>query len=324
MLYDVLIVPNGGGERRFTIRRDASLSNGDLFEQDSQFYRVLAIQPGYGPFDGVIEAEWLGTASRRRRSTTLAEMWGSRLVKIAGGVGAIAVAAGAVIALWPGPNARDRAFIRNIDVIPLTLSEYQERLEGSGVGVRFSGPRGPVVLVAARLPPPPPLPQPPPVLRRPPPPPPPPGPPPPPPPPPAPPPPPPSPPAPPPPPSPPAPPPPPPSDRPGRVQVRTFDPRLPIVLPKGQSPKDFAKVVRRVRTVAEEEGDSPVRGLQRLRGARAIRCGRGYLNSKGEPIPESNVAPRFRLATAQYEKDGEGRPSGRPGQLRCGTARASE
>jgi hypothetical protein len=40
-------------------RRDASLSVGDTFEQDSELYRVLAIQTGHGPFDYVVEVEWL-------------------------------------------------------------------------------------------------------------------------------------------------------------------------------------------------------------------------------------------------------------------------
>jgi hypothetical protein len=35
---------------------------GDSFEQDSESYRVLAIQPGQGPFDSVIEAEWVGSS----------------------------------------------------------------------------------------------------------------------------------------------------------------------------------------------------------------------------------------------------------------------
>ena len=35
---------------------------GDTFDQDSESYRVLAIQPGQGPFDSVIEAEWLGSS----------------------------------------------------------------------------------------------------------------------------------------------------------------------------------------------------------------------------------------------------------------------
>jgi hypothetical protein len=30
---------------------------GDTFEQDSESYRVLAIQPGQGPFGSFIEAE---------------------------------------------------------------------------------------------------------------------------------------------------------------------------------------------------------------------------------------------------------------------------
>ena len=62
MLYDVLVVSNGGGGKRFTTERDAPLSVGDTFEQDSESYRVLASQPGQGPFDGVIEAEWLGNS----------------------------------------------------------------------------------------------------------------------------------------------------------------------------------------------------------------------------------------------------------------------
>jgi hypothetical protein len=59
MLYDVLVVSNDGGEKRFTIEREAPLSVGDTFEPDSESYRVLAVQPGHGPFEGVIEAEWL-------------------------------------------------------------------------------------------------------------------------------------------------------------------------------------------------------------------------------------------------------------------------
>jgi hypothetical protein len=62
MLYDVLVVSNGGGGKRFTTERDAPLSVGDTFDQESESYRVLAIQPGQGPFDGVIEAEWLGSS----------------------------------------------------------------------------------------------------------------------------------------------------------------------------------------------------------------------------------------------------------------------
>ncbi len=59
MLYDVLVVSGADGEKRFTTERDAPLSVGDTFEQDAESYRVLAIQTGHGPFDGVIEAEWL-------------------------------------------------------------------------------------------------------------------------------------------------------------------------------------------------------------------------------------------------------------------------
>ena len=57
MFYEVL-VHSGGGER-FTIERDAALAHGDTFEEESESYRVLAIQSGYGPFAGVIEAERL-------------------------------------------------------------------------------------------------------------------------------------------------------------------------------------------------------------------------------------------------------------------------
>jgi hypothetical protein len=60
MLYEVLIVTDGG--ERFTIERDAPLSDGDIFEQDSESYRVLAIQPGVGPFDGVVQAERLASS----------------------------------------------------------------------------------------------------------------------------------------------------------------------------------------------------------------------------------------------------------------------
>jgi hypothetical protein len=62
MLYDVLVVSNGGGDKRFTAERDAPLSVGHTFEQDSESYRVLAIQTGHGPFDHVIEAEWLASS----------------------------------------------------------------------------------------------------------------------------------------------------------------------------------------------------------------------------------------------------------------------
>jgi hypothetical protein len=62
MLYDVLVLSNGGGGKRFTIERDAPLSVGDTFEQVSESYRVLAIQTGHGPFDHVIEAELLASS----------------------------------------------------------------------------------------------------------------------------------------------------------------------------------------------------------------------------------------------------------------------
>ena len=60
MVYEVLVHSSGG--ERFTIERHASLADGDTFEQDSESYRVLAIQPGHGPFDGIIEAEWLASS----------------------------------------------------------------------------------------------------------------------------------------------------------------------------------------------------------------------------------------------------------------------
>jgi hypothetical protein len=55
MVYEVLVHSSGG--ERFTIERDASLADGDIFELDSESYRVLATLPGHGPFDGIIEAE---------------------------------------------------------------------------------------------------------------------------------------------------------------------------------------------------------------------------------------------------------------------------
>jgi hypothetical protein len=55
MLYEVLVLSSGG--ERFTIERDAPLADGDTFEEDSESYRVLAIEPGHGPFAGVIQAE---------------------------------------------------------------------------------------------------------------------------------------------------------------------------------------------------------------------------------------------------------------------------
>ena len=62
MLYDVLVVSNGGGQKRFTTEREAPLSVGDSFEQDGESFRVLAIQTGHGPLDGVVEAEWLASS----------------------------------------------------------------------------------------------------------------------------------------------------------------------------------------------------------------------------------------------------------------------
>lgn len=60
MLYDVLVLSNGG--ERFTVERDAALTAGDIFEEDSESYRVVAIEPGHGPFAGVIEAERLSSS----------------------------------------------------------------------------------------------------------------------------------------------------------------------------------------------------------------------------------------------------------------------
>jgi hypothetical protein len=60
MVYEVLVHSSGG--ERFTIERDASLADGDIFERDSEPYRVLATLPGHGPFDGIIEAEWLASS----------------------------------------------------------------------------------------------------------------------------------------------------------------------------------------------------------------------------------------------------------------------
>jgi hypothetical protein len=62
MLYDVLVASDVEGERRFAIERDTPLSDGDEFKYESGSYRVLSIQPGHGPFDGVIQAEWLGSS----------------------------------------------------------------------------------------------------------------------------------------------------------------------------------------------------------------------------------------------------------------------
>jgi hypothetical protein len=60
MLYDVLVIKSGDGEVRFTIERDAPLSEGDIFERDAQPYRALSVEVGHGPFDATIIAEWLG------------------------------------------------------------------------------------------------------------------------------------------------------------------------------------------------------------------------------------------------------------------------
>jgi hypothetical protein len=47
MLYEVLVLSSGG--ERFTIERDAPFADGDTFEEDSESYRVLAIEHGHGP-----------------------------------------------------------------------------------------------------------------------------------------------------------------------------------------------------------------------------------------------------------------------------------
>src|SRR4029453_4778101 len=60
MFYEVLVISDGG--ERFTIERDAPLAAGDSFPNESEFYRVLAIEPGHGPFAGVIQAERLSTS----------------------------------------------------------------------------------------------------------------------------------------------------------------------------------------------------------------------------------------------------------------------
>ena len=57
MFYEVLVLSDGG--ERFTIERDAPLAAGERFSNESEFYRVLAIEPGHGPFVGVIQAERL-------------------------------------------------------------------------------------------------------------------------------------------------------------------------------------------------------------------------------------------------------------------------
>jgi len=57
MFYEVLILSDGG--ERFTIERDAPLAAGESFSNESEFYRVLAIEPGHGPFAGVSQAERL-------------------------------------------------------------------------------------------------------------------------------------------------------------------------------------------------------------------------------------------------------------------------
>ena len=60
VVYEVLVHSSGG--ERFTIERDAPLAAGDIFEEDSESYRVLTIEPGHGPFAGVIEAERLSSS----------------------------------------------------------------------------------------------------------------------------------------------------------------------------------------------------------------------------------------------------------------------
>jgi endonuclease YncB( thermonuclease family) len=60
-----------GGER-FTIEREAQLADGDTFEENSEPYRVVAIEPGHGPFSGVIEAS--GSAARGQARSRLPEL----------------------------------------------------------------------------------------------------------------------------------------------------------------------------------------------------------------------------------------------------------
>jgi hypothetical protein len=60
VVYEVLVHSSGG--ERFTIERDAPLAAGDIFEEDSESYRVLTIERGHGPFAGVIEAERLSSS----------------------------------------------------------------------------------------------------------------------------------------------------------------------------------------------------------------------------------------------------------------------
>lgn len=69
MLYEVLVHSSGG--ERFTIEPDTPLADGDTFEEDSESYWVLAIQPGHGPFAGVIEAERLPSAELGEIGETL-------------------------------------------------------------------------------------------------------------------------------------------------------------------------------------------------------------------------------------------------------------
>jgi hypothetical protein len=295
MLYDVLIVSNGGGERRFTIERDAPISNGETFERDSESFRVLTIQPPQGPSEGLIVAERL---TRRRRSSMLAAMWGSRLVKIAGGVTAVAVAVGAVTALWPKPNQIDKALFTNVRVTPnhISFSEYQERLEAEGVGIRFGGSSGTVVLVAAQpppplQPPPPPPPEPPPPPSPPP-----------------------SPPAPPPPPSPPAPPPPPPPPGPPGVEPGlTFDPKLPVVLPKGQSQTEFDDFADEVGEFVEGEGDINAickKPVERQCVKVAMLTLGVTVDDEGNPIPPKESAKRLLSLLGDTKETTTGDPLG--------------
>jgi hypothetical protein len=60
MLYDVLVIKSGDGEIRFTIEREAPLSEGNTFEKDSASYRVVSVEEGHGPFDATVIAERLG------------------------------------------------------------------------------------------------------------------------------------------------------------------------------------------------------------------------------------------------------------------------
>jgi hypothetical protein len=64
MFYEVLVVSDGG--ERFTIERRRATRCGDSFPNESEFYWVLAIEPGHGPFAGVIQGSGQPLDSRLR------------------------------------------------------------------------------------------------------------------------------------------------------------------------------------------------------------------------------------------------------------------